>query len=95
MATTIPADVHGEFGFDSECETVALTTFQETGVFTPADVPSTPYFQNDRTTLVVEFNGVYPLGTVQLITFLDIVRPDEMHTVITDEGRIALRLWWD
>lgn len=61
------------------------------------DVPEKSYWQNEDDTVVVKIknNGSGIAVASRIVKLLRSINPDEVDTIILDDARVIMRLWWD
>ena len=61
------------------------------------DVADKSYWQNEDDTVVVKIknNGSGMATACKIVKLLRSISPDEVDTIILDDARVIMRLWWD
>lgn len=61
------------------------------------DVAEKSYWQNEDDTVVVKIknNGSGIAVASRIVKLLRSINPDEVDTIILDDARVIMRLWWD
>lgn len=87
-----------EEGFnDMPAKENIIDALSQMGEIEFVDVAEKSYWQNEDDTVVVKIknNGSGIAVASRIVKLLRSINPDEVDTIILDDARVIMRLWWD